>query len=138
MGMPNTSNVKNDDFPPTKADWYEMIYSDSQEKFDKNNNEYLWVELSFVGSERKAFVNLSYNEDFLWKIKEFKMAIGMGDEEPNPDPYKQTHLMVFCKNKVYDGGNWPDPKKFKAMDGGKNTAQSQPESSSVIDDDLPF
>lgn len=138
MPMPNTSNVKGGDFPPTKPDWYEMIFSDSQEKFDKNESEYLWVALSFIGSDRRAFTNLSYQDDFLWKVKQFKEAIGMSDAETNPDSYKGTHLMVFCQNKVYDGSNWPDPKKFKAMDGGANTTQTQSEPPPVDDDDLPF
>ena len=134
MGMPNTSNVKSGDFPPTKPDWYEMTFSESEEKIDKNGRAYLNAEFAFVDSDRKAFTNFSYQDDFLWILKQFKEAIGMSDDTSDPVPYWGTRLMVFCKNKVYDGGNWPDPRKFKAMDGGGDTPPVQPKD----DDDLPF
>ena len=132
MGMPNTSNVKTADFPAIKADWYDMVFVDSSEKFDKNKNEYLEIELSFADSDRPAWTNLSYQEDFLWKLKQFKDAISMPGDATDPAPYKGTKLKVFVKNRVFDGSNYPDLKKFKSMDEKASSPPLKP------DDDLPF
>lgn len=132
MGMPNTSNVKSGDFPAIKADWYPMTFLEFSDEQDKNNEDFTKIELGFIDSERKAWINLSHSEDFLWKVKQFKEAIGMGDSETDLTPYKGAKLMVFAKNRVYEGTNYADPKKFKSMNEKTAPAPAKP------DDNLPF
>lgn len=139
-GLPDTTDVKSSgDFPPIIADWYEMIFKDFESKTDKNNNPFTKIELGFADSERLAWTNLTYNEDFLWVIKQFKEAIGMPDKESDLMPYKGSRLMVFVKNRVYEGDNYADPRKFKPMDGV--TPKAEPPTDGAPppdDDDLPF
>lgn len=133
MGLPETTNVKSGDFPKTIPDWYEMVFKASEEKRDKNNALFTRLELGFADSERLAWTNLSHHKDFLWKVKQFKEAIGMDDIDTELAGHKGTHLMVFCKNKVYEGSNYPEPTKFKAM-ASASSAPTPP----ADDSDLPF
>jgi len=133
MGLPNTTDVKSGDFPKTIPDWYEMIFKDFEEKPDKNNNPYTRLELKFTDSEHLAWTNLSHHEDFLWKVKQFKEAIGMDDKDTDLAGHKGAHLMVFCKNKVYEGDNYPEPTKFKPM-----VDTSPAPTTPATDEDLSF
>lgn len=131
-GLPDTTNVKSGEFPKIKSDWYEMVFKDFEEKHDKNNNTYTNLELAFADSDRPAWTNLSHHEDYLWQAQSFKRAIGMEDKDTDLTPFKETHLMVFVKNRAYDGSNYPHLKKFKPMAAFVgNTPKSD-------DDDLPF
>jgi hypothetical protein len=136
MGLPNTSNVKSGDFPKIKADWYGMRFVDFETKTDKNGDNYTEIELNFADSDRPAWANLSHNEDFLWKAKQFKEAIGMADSESDLTPYKGALLMVFVKNREFEGSNYPDPRKFKPMPGAEPTPTPEPPTQD--DADLPF
>jgi len=92
MGLPETTDVKSGDFPPIKADWYEMVFKGFEEKKNKNSDTYTKLELGFAESGRSAWTNMSHQEDFLWSVKQFKVAIGMKDTETDLTPYKGTHL----------------------------------------------
>jgi hypothetical protein len=136
MGLPDTSNVKSGDFPAIIADWYEMVFVNFDTKVDRNRDSYTEIELNFADSDRPAWANLSHKEDFLWKVKQFKEAIGMPDTESDLTLYKGARLMVFVKNRVFEGSNYPDPKKFKPMPDAEPTPTPEPPTQD--DADLPF
>lgn len=121
-GLPDTTDVKPSEFPPIEAKWYEMSFKDFEEKVDKNGNTYTQIELAFAESDRPAWTNLSHQEDFLWQAQSFKKAIGMADKDKDLTPFKDSRLMVFVKNRAYDGSNYPEPKKFKPMAGTSSSA----------------
>lgn len=127
MGVPDTTNVKKREFPPIKPDWYDVIFDSFEEKVDKNKDDYTLAIFKPVDSDREIWCNISHQDEFLWKVKEFKQAIGMADSAIDLTPYIGTRLKVFIKNRVAknkDGEdtNYPDIRKFKVMDYGKEQA----------------
>ena len=146
MSFPKTTGVKPNDFPPFKADWYNVSFENYEKKTDKNGDDYTEISLSLETTGATVRANLSHREDFLWKIQQFKIALGMADEETNPRPYLGTRLRAFIRNRVVknkDTGedmNFPDVRKFKPFDSSAPKAQSQtqPDVPPPSDNDLPF
>ena len=62
MSMPDTTNAKSGEFPPITSAWYEVKFSDYEEKRDKNNDLYLEVKFDFVEGKESSplIVELSY------------------------------------------------------------------------------
>ena len=136
--MPDTTGVELNDFPPIKEDWYGLIFSDFEEKKDKNNNTYAKLEFTIEGTKRKAWVNLSYDIGFLWKVKQFKAAVGASDTDRNLADFKNVRLKGYVKDELYQGKHYPRVEEFKPY--GSNLTEDNPESrpEEDSDDQLPF
>ena len=134
--LPDTTNAKTGDYSAIKPDWYDVVFEDFQEKFDKNKNEYTELALR-TDTDRPIWCNLSHQEDFLWKVKQFKVAIGMGDTETDLTPYKGTRLSAFIRNREVEKNgekqNYPDVRKFRPFGDSQPQTTAKPD-----DDDLPF
>ena len=141
MTIPNTDGVKTNDFPPIKADWYDLTFTEYSYPEDENGNEYSKLVFKIDDSDRLVWCNLSHQEDFIWKVKQFKDAIGMGDKEINLEPYVGTRLKGFLKNRQYEGSNYANVQKFKAREGMANKQPANPgqeQSKNEDNSDLPF
>lgn len=131
MSLPNTDGVKTNEFPPIKSDWYELIFEDFEEKTSKARNAYTKLTFKFANTNRQAWDNLSHGESSLWKVKQFKTAIGMKDNEGDLAPYKNTRLKGFCRDEEYEGKHYPRPQEYKSLDDLTNAPLP-------TDDDNPF
>jgi len=116
MGLPNTEGVEvGKDYPPVKADWYQLVFKNSEEKSSANGS-YTKLEFDFVDDNRKAWGNLSHLDSALWKVKQFKLAIGMGDKENNLTQYYGTRLTAYVQDHEYQGKHYPEVVEYKALD----------------------
>ncbi len=134
MGLPNTTGIELNEFPPIKADWYELILESAEEKFSKAKNKYTRLTFKIEGQPGKAWGNVSHVEDALWKVKQLKQAIGMLDNESELNDYIGSRLEGWCQNGEYQGKNYAEVTEYRSLD---SNSQSTP-SSKDDDDDLPF
>lgn len=134
MGLPNTTGIELNEFPPIEADWYELVLESSEEKTSKKRNKYTKLTFKIEGQPGKAWGNISHVEDALWKIKQFKQAIGMLDDESELGDYIGSRLEGWCQNREYEGKNYTEVTEYRALD-----SESKPTPASKDDDsDLPF
>jgi hypothetical protein len=136
MSMPDTTNAKSGEFPPITSAWYEVKFSDYEEKRDKNGDLYLEVMFDFVEGKRKAWTNLSYRDDFRWQLKTFKGAVGASDSEEEIEPYKGSRLEIYCENRKYNGKNQINVKEFRKY--GQATSNIPPPEPRIPKDDLDW
>jgi hypothetical protein len=129
--MPDTTGVESNEFPPIKNDWYELILKDFEEKTGKSGYEYAKLSFDFAEGNRKAWDNLSYHPDALFRVKAFKQVIGADDKDTDLRPFMGTRVMAFCKNREYEGKNQIEITEYKALDNGTPKTPKG-------DSDLPF
>jgi hypothetical protein len=132
--MPDTTGVEVNDFPPIDSDWYDLVFSDSEEKEDKNGDDYGKLTFTIEDGKRRAWCNLSYKPDFLWKVKQFKIAIGAADTDTDLARFHGTRLKGYVENETYKGKNYPRVNEFKPFDDQTATPPQNP----ADDKDLPF
>jgi len=131
--MPDTSNVETKEFPPIKVGWYEVVLKDFEEKTGKSGYNYAKLTFEFAEGNRKAWENLSYHPDALFRVKAFKKVIGASDTDSDLSQFMGTRLMAFCKNEEYEGKNQIAITEFKPF------GESIPKPMEPKDDDnLPF
>jgi len=134
MGIPRTEGVEVNDFPAIKAAWYDAVLLGGEDDVDKNGDSYTKLHFGLEGSNRQAWCNLSHRADFLWKVKQFKMAIVMADSEEDLTQHFGTRLRIYCQNKEYQGKNYAEVTQFKSFD---SVVVEEP-TPAVDKDDLPF
>jgi len=142
MPVPRTDGIeKKTDFEVRAAGWYSMVFNCHDERDAKDGkSKFAHVELEHTDGHGLAWVNLSFKDEALWKLDEFKKAIGMPSIETKIEDYYGTQLMVFLKVEIYEGEKKNVPTKYKpmldAVPGNPKTKSEQgiPEA----EDDLPF
>lgn len=132
MGLPNTTGIELNEFPPIKADWYELVLESSEEKTSKTGNKYTKLTFKIEGQLGKAWGNISHVEDALWKVKQFKQAIDMPDNETDLTAYIGSRLEGWCQNREYNDKNYTEVTEYRLL-GGKPSLSSDKK-----DDALPF
>jgi hypothetical protein len=153
MPVPSTEGVdRKPTFPPRPAGWYRMQFVTYTEKDPKPEAkvqaQYAAIELQHEDSEQKAWANLSFDPEWLWKLAQFKAAVGMPDAETNLEDYQGTWLEVFLKVRKYKDKNTNEMKEindcweFKALPDtvvGSGSPKAKAETlPTAPDDDLPF
>jgi hypothetical protein len=141
MPVPNTEGVESKPhFPPRPEGWYRMQFLTYETKSDKNGNTYTVPELGFEDNNQKVFYWMSNDSEWLWKLAQFKDAIGCPQSETYIEGYQGTRLEVYLKidkyknktgdmvenNKVWECRALPDVSKVG------NMPTPEPK------DDLPF
>jgi hypothetical protein len=144
MPVPNTEGIEKKKFPHKPAGWYRMQFITYDERTAKDGkSQYARVELCHEDeSDGNAWINLSYKPEALWKLSEFKAAIGMPDNETRMEDYQGTWLDVFLKVEVYEGEKKNTPSKFRALpdtvQGSSPKEKVENQAEKNPDDDLPF
>lgn len=141
MGIPNTEGVPLTSFSEVRDGWYEGEFI-GEEDGSGDKGTYTKVSCRVSDTSRRVEGYLSHAPQALFKIKQFKLAIGMKDEEEDLTPYIGAKLLIFVQNEPYNGEQRPKLQGFKPL-GSKVKVQVhyEPESSTPAkdpDDDLPF
>ncbi|MCK5016254.1 MAG: hypothetical protein KAS32_04205 [Candidatus Peribacteraceae bacterium] len=130
--MPDTTGVETKEFPPIKPGWYEVTLKEFEEKRGKSGYDYAKLTFEFAEGNRKAWENLSYHPDALFRVKAFKQVIGAKDTDTNLGDFIGTRLMAFCKNEQYEGKNQIAITEFKPYSDGNTPVMPKDV------DDMPF
>ena len=140
MPVPNTEGVEKKKFDAKPAGWYRMQFITYDERTAKDGkSEYAHVELSHEDDiDGNAWVNLSYKPEALWKLDEFKAALGMASNETRLEDYQGVWLEAFLKVETYEGEKKNVPSKFRALSDTPKPGTPKPATQQEPDDDMPF
>lgn len=134
MSLPNTTGIELNEFPPIEAGWRELVLEKAEDKRSKAGDDYTKLTLKIEDHSGKAWGNLSHLEQALWKVKQFKQAVGMSDSETDLTAYIGSRLEGWCQNREYKGKNYTEVTEYRALGG-----ESKPTPPSKDNDsDLPF
>ena len=126
MEMPDTTGVEPQDFQPIEEGWYKLKIEKYKEKTSREGNKYLKIWFRTDNFPGYIWGNLSYKKSSLGRLKIFKEAIGMADNETDLAGYEDVELWGYC---VDDGG-------YATVNDYRNI--NNPPNDDIKDSDLPF